>query len=64
MIAFTFDFKSLYDDLKPDVVKKALQHAIQTGLNVNKRERIMDRLSYDSEVSWPSVALETVRCQP
>ena len=22
------------------------------------------RLSYDSEVSWPSVALETVRCQP
>ena len=30
MKAFTFDFKSLYDNLKPALVKKAIEHAMQT----------------------------------
>ena len=30
MKAFTFDFKSLYDSLKPELVKEALQHAMET----------------------------------
>ena len=45
MRAFKFDFKSLYDNLKPDLVKEALQHAMQTcrpGWNANKRKWIMD----------------------
>ena len=30
MKAFTFDFKSLYDNLRPELVKEAVMHAMQT----------------------------------
>ena len=45
MKAFTFDFKSLYDSLKPELVKEALQHAMETcrqGWSVAKRKWIED----------------------
>ena len=37
---FAFDFKSLYDNLKTDLVKEAIRHAMQTcrpGWSVNKK---------------------------
>ena len=54
MKAFTFDFKSLYDSLKPELVKEALQHAMQTcrpGWSGNKRKWIMDVIDRQSENS-------------
>ena len=45
MKAFTFDFKSLYDSLNPDLVKEALQHAMQTcrpAWSESKRKWILD----------------------
>ena len=44
MKAFTFDFKSLYDNLRPELVKEALQHAMQTcrpGWSHAKRDWII-----------------------
>ena len=45
MKAFTFDFKSLYDNLKPELVKEAVKHAMQTcrrGWSTAKRKWILD----------------------
>ena len=43
MKSFTFDFKSLYDNLRPELVKEAILHAMQTcrpGWSVAKRNWI------------------------
>ena len=45
MKAFTFDFKSLYDNLKPTLVKEAVQHAMQIcrpGWSQPKKKWILD----------------------
>ena len=45
MKSFTFDFKSLYDSLKPENVKEALLYAMQTcrpKWTVKKRQWILD----------------------
>ena len=45
MKAFTFDFKSLYDNLKPTLVKEAVEHAMEAcrpGWSRPKRKWILD----------------------
>ena len=54
MKAFTFDFKSLYDNLKPELVKEAVQHAMQTcrtGWSASKRKWILDLIDLSLRAS-------------
>ena len=47
--SFTFDFKSLYDNLRPELVKEALQNAMLTcrpGWNREKQKWILDLIDH------------------
>jgi len=54
MRPFTFDFKALYDNLNPDIVKKAVEHAIMTIYPVwssKKRKWILDLIDVSLRAS-------------
>ena len=54
MKAFTFDFKSLYDNLKPELVKEAVQHAMQScrpGWSTQKKKWILDLIDLSLRAS-------------
>ena len=54
MRAFTFDFKSLYDNLKPELVKEAIQHAMLTcrpGWSTEKKKWILDLIDLSLRAS-------------
>ena len=54
MKAFTFDFKSLYDNLKPELVKEAVQDAMNTcrpGWSTQKKKWILDLIDLSLRAS-------------
>jgi len=54
MRPFTFDFKALYDNLNPDIVKKAVEHAVMTiypGWSSKKRKWILDLIDVSLRAS-------------
>ena len=54
MEAFTFDFKSLYDNLKPKLVKEAVQDAMNTcrpGWSTQKKKWILDLIDLSLRAS-------------
>ena len=54
MRAFTFDFKSLYDNLRPELVKEAIQHAMLTcrpGWSTHKKKWILDLIDLSLRAS-------------
>ena len=54
MKAFTFDFKSLYDNLSPELVKEAVHHAMSTckpGWSKEKQKWILDLIELSLRAS-------------
>ena len=52
--SFTFDFKSLYDSLRPELVKEALQDAVSTcrpGWNRDKQKWLLDLVDHSLRAS-------------